>query len=103
MISGYSLTGEKCTPCEPSQPARKVCTGLQVARWCESTSASPFGLHPPVRFLESGSTRPRHSAALQSTSVSPPLCTHGIDFIIKKKKSGKNNREIAHKDMRDLI
>lgn len=46
MISGYSLTGEKCTVREPSQPGSKaVCTGLlQFGSWCESGSVYPLCL-----------------------------------------------------------
>lgn len=86
MISGYSLTGEKCTVCEPSQPASTaVWTSLQLARWCESALCISILLKRDVPFQTSESTWPQRSAALQSMSVSPPLCTHGTDFIYKKK------------------
>lgn len=46
VISGYSLTGEKCTVHEPSRPGSiEVCTGLlQFASWCESSSVYPLCL-----------------------------------------------------------
>lgn len=76
MISGYSLTGEKCTVREPGQPGSKaVCAGLlQFATRRESSSVSARSILI-VRAQESGRHRTQihHTAALQSMRVSPPL------------------------------
>lgn len=60
VISGYSLTGEKCTVREPGQPGSKaVCTGLlQFASRCESSS-----LYPLCLLLMYGSRRLRRATS----------------------------------------
>lgn len=101
MISGYSLTEENCTSCEPSQPENKVsCTARQVARWCESISIL---LNLDVRSQTPESALPHHSAALQNMSVSPLFCTHGIDYLVFKRKDVGKTTEMARKDRRVLI
>lgn len=71
VISGYSLTGEKCTVREPGQPGSKaVCTGLlQFASRRESSS-----LYPLCLLLMYGSRRLcRAISRCSAPSVSPPL------------------------------
>lgn len=72
MISGYSLTGEKCTVREPSQPGSKaVRTGLfQLASQFESGSVSALSILN-VWLVELGHhpTQTHHTALLQNMSV----------------------------------
>lgn len=78
VISGYSLTGEKCAVREPSQPGSKVvCTGfLYFASSCESTSVYLICL-----FLTYVSRSPAVTPhrTTRTMSMSPQCSTHGSD------------------------
>lgn len=95
VISGYSLTGEKCTVREPRQSGSKaVCTVLlKCASRRESSSVSALSILN-VWVQESGHhpTEPHHTAALQSMSVSPPLLHTWQWLMIRCFFGGKNVR-----------
>lgn len=79
MISGYSLTGEKCTAREPSQPVSQGAGRYAPVHFSWKTGMSqdlhPLRLFLTYRFQEPGchSAWTHHTVAVQSMNVSPPL------------------------------